>query len=224
LVESELYGSVRGAFTGAFQTRGGLLEAAHGGTLFLDEVAELPACVQAKLLRVLEDGAYRPVGASRELKSDVRIVAATHRDLPALCAKGTFRPDLFYRLDVLRIDVPPLRERLCDVPLLVRHFLELHQAGEPAVGASSRAIAQLLALPWPGNVRELRNVVQRTLARCPGRLIEAFDLGAPHHAPGMTRLAERPRHPNTTEALQTLADHDGRLGAAALTASGARRK
>ncbi len=215
LVESELFGNVRGAYTGAFETRGGLLEEAHGGTLFLDEVAELPARVQAKLLRVLEDGVYRPLGACRELKSDVRILAATHRDLPAMCAKGEFRPDLFYRLDVLRIDVPPLRDRLCDVPLLVRHFLEIHQAGRPAVEASPRALAQLLALPWPGNVRELRNVVQRTLARGPGRRIEAFDLGTSHGSPAAARSPMAPRHPNASEALRALADHDGRLTATA---------
>ena len=215
LVESELFGSVRGAYTGAFQTRGGLLEAAHGGTLFLDEVAELPACVQAKLLRVLEDGSYRPLGASRELKSDVHIVAATHRDLPAMCAKGDFRLDLLYRLDVLRIDVPPLRERLCDVPLLVRHFLEVHRAGSSSVEASPWALAQLLALPWPGNVRELRNAVRRTLARCPGSLIEAFDLGAPQFSRAAAPSEVAPKRPNTCEALRALADHGGRLAATA---------
>ena len=135
LVESELFGSTRGAFTGASQTRPGLFDAARGGTLLLDEIGELPRSVQAKLLRVLEAGSYRPLGAIREKQAEARVLAATNRDLAKLCASGEFRLDLYYRVAVLRIDLPPLRERRADIPGLVQHFIA--RAGPPAAGGRS---------------------------------------------------------------------------------------
>lgn len=153
LVEGELFGSLRGAYTGAVRDRQGLLEAAAGGTLFLDEVGELPASVQATLLRVLDGGGVRPLGATRERVVDVRIVAATNRDLAAEVARGRFREDLLFRLDVLRIHVPPLRERMADIPLLAQAVAE-----KPL---SAELLRELMAWHWPGNVRELAAAVRR---------------------------------------------------------------
>ncbi len=161
LVESELFGHAKGAFTGAHQASPGAFVSAHGGTLFLDEVAELPLEVQPKLLRALETGVVHPLGDSREREVDVRIIAATHRDLPAAVASGAFRKDLYYRLAVLVADVPPLRERLEDLPLLAHHFVTL--AGRPDFHLSSALLERLAAHPWPGNVRELRNVIERSI-------------------------------------------------------------
>ena len=163
LVESELFGSLRGAFTGAIHTRPGLFDAARGGTLLLDEIGELPRSVQAKLLRVLEAGSYRPLGAVREKQAEARVLAATNRDLARLCASGEFRLDLYYRVAVLRIDLPPLRERRADIPGLVQHFIA--RAGRPPQAIAPEAMARLLAHGWPGNVRELRSVVERMLLR-----------------------------------------------------------
>ncbi len=155
---SELFGHVKGAFTGAQRDRRGLFALAHGGTLFLDEVAELPPRVQALLLRVLQDGRYRPVGAERTRHADVRLVAATHRDLDAMVAEGSFREDLLYRLRGARIDVPALRERADDVPLLVAHFLAEQKS---SLSIAPAAMRQLVRAPWPGNVRQLRAEVIR---------------------------------------------------------------
>jgi transcriptional regulator with PAS, ATPase and Fis domain len=164
IFESEVFGSVRGAFTGAVRDHGGLIGAARGGTLFLDEVGELSLALQAKLLRLLEDGSYRRVGATHEAKADVRVVAATNRDLLTASEAGTFRTDLFFRLDVLRITIPPLRERRGDIPLLANHFLSTLARGRSLRQPTSGALRQLVAYPWPGNVRELKHTVERTLA------------------------------------------------------------
>jgi DNA-binding NtrC family response regulator len=165
LVESSLFGHVRGAFTGAVGDRAGLLEEADGGTLFLDEIGELPLDVQPKLLRALEKREVRPVGSNATRKVDVRIVAATNRSLEAEVNAGRFRADLYYRLAVVRVDLPPLRARTDDIPMLVRHFVEvLAPPGSSRPRLSDRAITALSSQPWPGNVRELRNAVERALS------------------------------------------------------------
>lgn len=164
LLESELFGHVKGAFTGATATREGLFSTARGGTLFLDEIAEVAPSLQAKLLHVLENGTVRPVGANREVPTDVRIVAATHRDLHERVASGAFREDLLYRLDVVSIQIPPLRHRPEDIPALIEHFLERARLKNPrsAVrGFSKAALERLLDHRWPGNVRELEHLVER---------------------------------------------------------------
>jgi two-component system response regulator HydG len=169
LLESELFGHVRGAFTGATQAKEGLLTAASGGTLFLDEIAEMPLPLQAKLLRAVQEGEVRPVGDTRVFGVDVRFVCATHRDLRALVARGLFREDLYYRLKVLSLRVPPLRERRDDVLPLARSFLSLEK--RPAAGFTAGAEAALLAYPWPGNVRELGNAVKHGAALARGAAI-----------------------------------------------------
>jgi DNA-binding NtrC family response regulator len=165
LLESELFGHVKGAFTSAHQARDGLFSHAHGGTLFLDEIGEMPRALQAKLLRVLEERRIRPVGGNVQLAVDVRIIAATNRDLAAEVRAGRFREDLYYRLNVLEVRLPPLRERREDIPALTRYFI---QTLSPELGIAPPAfddedLALLCVQPWPGNVRELRNVVERCL-------------------------------------------------------------
>jgi DNA-binding NtrC family response regulator len=177
LIESELFGYVKGAFTGAHHNHEGLLEVADGGTVFLDEIGELPIDLQVKLLRAIQEKEIRPVGGTRRIKIDVRIVAATNRDLQAAVAEGRFRKDLFFRLNVVSIKLPPLRERQMDIPLLAEHFLE---RAAPAHGGarqfSEEAMARLVAYEWPGNVRELENCVERTLAFAAGPRLEVGDL------------------------------------------------
>jgi two-component system response regulator HydG len=178
LLESELFGHVKGAFTGATSTRAGLLAEADGGTLFLDEIGELAPGLQAKLLHVLERSSVRPVGADRETSVDVRIVAATNRDLRA--AAGAFRQDLLYRLDVLAITVPPLRDRKEDIPDLVSHFLAESLArypDSPVRRFSPEALAALAAQPWPGNIRQLAHAVQRTVLLAVRESVTPADLG-----------------------------------------------
>ena len=178
LAEGELFGAERGAFTGAVSTRVGLFEQANRGTLFLDEVTEMPLALQAKLLRVLEDGKIRRVGASVETRCDVRVIAATNRDPMIAVEQGRMRRDLLYRLDVLRIDVPPLRERSDDLPMLVDHFLRacVERHGKPVAGVEPDAWPALLEHDWPGNIRELRNVVERAYMRARGDSLTARDL------------------------------------------------
>lgn len=177
LIESELFGHVRGAFTGATQSRQGLLAAAQGGTVFLDEVAELPVELQSKLLRALQEREVRPIGSNERFPLEARIVAATNQDLKAAIARGTFRKDLYFRLDVVSIMVPPLRERRADIPALVRHFIERHGGRESGTTeVSYDTMARMLAYDWPGNVRELENCVQRALALSSGSQIEVRDL------------------------------------------------
>jgi two-component system NtrC family response regulator len=175
LLESELFGHVRGAFTGASTTRAGLFRQADGGTLLLDEIGDMSSELQAKLLRVLEEGIVVPVGAERGVAVNVRILAATHRDLEGCVKDGTFREDLYYRLNVLRIRVPPLRERREDVLPLAEHFLAL--AGDPPKALTAAAREALAAYPWPGNVRELKNVIERASVVARGALIDLADLG-----------------------------------------------
>ncbi len=165
LFESELFGHMRGAFSGAVQNRKGLTQEADGGTLFLDEVGELPLDVQPQLLRFLETGEVRPIGQNRSLRIDTRVVAATNRDLRAMIREGAFREDLYYRLNVLPVELPPLRERREDVPRLASHFLTrfARRYGKPVSGISKKAMLVLKSYDWPGNVRELENVIERGL-------------------------------------------------------------
>src|SRR6185437_3291951 len=169
LLESTLFGHVRGAFTGASSTRAGLFDVADGGTLFLDEIGEMSLGMQAKLLRVLQDGEIRAVGGERSRRVDVRVIGATHRDLEGMVAAGTFREDLFYRLNVISLRVPALRERSEDIPLLFEHFARKH-APERTVKVSRAAMAKLIAFPWPGNVRQLENEVRRALVLADGTI------------------------------------------------------
>ena len=180
LMESELFGYVKGAFTGAAQNRLGRLEQAQGGTLFLDEIGDLDLGLQTKLLRVLQEREFSPVGSDQVRKVDVRIMAATNRDLKAMVGEGKFREDLFYRLDVYSIVVPPLRERREDVPLLAQAFLdELSADTDKSVHRiSPEAIEVLMRYSWPGNIRELHNAIERSLLSCKGDTIAAQDL--PH--------------------------------------------
>ena len=165
LIESELFGYVKGAFTGAMQSKQGLMEAAHGGTLFLDEIGEMPLEMQAKLLRSLQQREIKPVGSTEQRKIDVRVVAATHRDLEQAIKKGEFREDLFFRLNVVQIKLPPLRERKSDIPLLVAGFLEKFSSpDEPIREFTEEAASKLMAYDWPGNVRELENSIERAIA------------------------------------------------------------
>jgi two-component system response regulator HydG len=178
LLESELFGHARGAFTGATHDRPGLFEAAHGGTLFLDEVGEVPAAMQAKLLRVLQEREVRRVGENVSRKVDVRLVAATNRQLPAEVASGRFRQDLYYRLRVIELKVPPLRERRDDLLPLARLLLAeaTERLGRRVMGLSPEAAEQLLRYEWPGNVRELGNALERAVALCEGSRVEKDDL------------------------------------------------
>jgi DNA-binding NtrC family response regulator len=178
LIESELFGHTGSAFTGAKQPRAGLIEAADGGTLFLDEIGELPAPVQPKLLRSLQEGAVRRVGAIAEQPVNLRVVAATNRDLEQDVRNGRFREDLFWRLNVIRLNAPPLRERPFDIPLLVEHFVNkaAEAARKPSLDVSSEALAVLTAYSWPGNVRELENAIERAVAFARGTVITPDDL------------------------------------------------
>jgi transcriptional regulator with GAF, ATPase, and Fis domain len=174
LVDSELFGHERGSFTGATATKLGWFERANGGTLFLDEVAELPLAAQVRLLRVLQDGSLERVGSGRSSHVDVRVVTATHRDLRAMCAAGTFREDLWYRISVFLVRIPPLRDRMQDVPALASHFA--HRAGQRLTGIplvpKPDEIAALLAYRWPGNVRELAAVIERAAILGRGHRLE----------------------------------------------------
>ncbi len=178
LLESELFGHVKGAFTDARTDRLGVFREAEKGTLFLDEIGELPMQLQAAMLRVLQERVVRPVGANREVKIDVRVIAATNRDLHDAAEKGQFRPDLLFRLDVLRLDVPPLRERGDDVLLLTRHFLSLASVRheKQITSLSPEATDLLMKHHWPGNVRELQNVIERAVLACDGNRIEVWHL------------------------------------------------
>jgi two-component system response regulator PilR (NtrC family) len=193
LMESEFFGHTKGSFTGAVAAKEGLFQAAEGGTLLLDEIADLPLHMQVKLLRVIQEKGVRPVGAPREVAVDVRILSATHRNLADLVAAGRFREDLFYRINVIELRVPPLRERLSDVPLLARHIVARLAArmGVPAPGIAGEALRLLGQYHYPGNVRELENVLERALALSGGNDITARDIqiragaapGAPPDAP-----------------------------------------
>jgi DNA-binding NtrC family response regulator len=175
LIESELFGYEKGAFTGALKSKAGLFQSAHGGTIFLDEIGELPLEMQAKLLRVLQEKEVRPVGSNEKSKVDVRVIAATNRDLEAAYRNGTFRKDLFFRLNVVTVHLPSLRERRADIPLLVHWFLDRYAPGK-SMQVTSLAMKCLLQYSWPGNVRELENCIERAVALGDNRTIDVGDL------------------------------------------------
>jgi transcriptional regulator with PAS, ATPase and Fis domain len=179
LIEAELFGHVKGAFTGATQDRAGLIESANGSTLFLDEIGELPLEAQSRLLRVLQEGEIRRVGSTDRTYVNVRLVAATHRNLLEMVAKGQFREDLYYRLNVIELRCPPLRERTGDILLLAESFLERvkHQMNRSELKFSGDARSAIECHAWPGNVRELGNVIERAVVLCEGPLIDYSDLG-----------------------------------------------
>jgi len=193
IIESELFGHVKGAFTGATQTHEGMFVYAQGGTLFLDEISELPFALQAKLLRVIEERRIRPVGSEREVPVDARIIAATNRDLIPEVAAGRFRSDLFYRLDVVTLTIPPLRERTEDIPALAAHFLRQMSAqlGVGSIPMGPEVLDRLKAYRWPGNARELRNLVERSLilGQFPLQSIGAAEEQVPPSAPAAVDLS-----------------------------------
>ncbi len=198
VLESELFGHVKGAFTGATAARKGLFEAAAGSTVFLDEIGETPPSVQVRLLRVLQEREVKPLGANEVRAVDVRVVAATNRDLAAEVTAGRFRQDLFYRLNVVSIDVPPLRARLEDVPLLAMHFLRKHASrhGRRAVRLEPAALELLMSSDWPGNVRELENAIERAVVMSSGDVLARADLAGTVTSTGssgvVTRTSRRP--------------------------------
>jgi len=206
LLESELFGFTRGAFTGAVASKLGLFEEANGGTLLLDEIAEMPAALQVKLLRALQSGEIRRLGATQATTIDVRVIAATNRNLAAMISDGSFREDLFYRLNVIGVVLPPLRERREDIPALAEHFMT-RAAGKLGrdVRLSAEVVERLLRYPWPGNVRELENAIERAAILARGDTIAPEDL-PPHVAAGLN-LGPSPTLPRQTTLAETERDH-----------------
>jgi two-component system, NtrC family, response regulator HydG len=200
LLESELFGHVKGAFTGAQRDQKGLFDAADGGTIFLDEIGDIPLSTQVRLLRVLQEGEIKRVGAADSVKVDVRVIAATHRDLPKLVKTGKFREDLFYRLNVIAIPLPPLRERVDDVALLAHHFVRRYadRLGKRVRTLSPEAIELLCGYRWPGNVRELENAIERAVVLCRGDAVTPSDL--PPAVTGRTAPLVRESSANGEEA------------------------
>lgn len=194
LLESELFGYMKGAFTGATTNKAGLFEVANGGTIFLDEIGETTLATQVKLLRVLQEREFRRVGGTQDVKVDVRVIAATNKDLEKAVAAGAFREDLYYRLDVIPITLPPLRQRTEDIPLLTQHFLEkfARAAGKPVPTVSDGAMKLLMAHEWRGNVRELENLIERAVAFGDGATIREEDVAGWLHRPA---VAPKPVHP-----------------------------
>jgi DNA-binding NtrC family response regulator len=192
LIESELFGYVKGAFTGAQHGKQGLLEAAHGGTLFLDEIGDMPVDLQAKLLRALQEHEVKPVGSTERRRIDVRIIAATNRDLETAIKTGGFRQDLYFRLNVVQIKLPALRERKSDIPLLVMSFLDkFSDPQRPARTISEDAMRRLIAYDWPGNVRELENAIERAVALGSGPILHVADLPSNLQYPSSERAPEK---------------------------------
>jgi transcriptional regulator with PAS, ATPase and Fis domain len=226
LIESELFGHVKGAFTGADHSKRGLLQVADEGTVLFDEIGELPLLLQAKLLRSLQEKEIRIVGSTERIPVNIRVIAATNRDLEAEVRAGTFRHDLFYRLNVVQIRVPALRERSSDIPLLAHYFLKKFSGpDEPVKTISDGAIRRLMAYDWPGNIRELQNTMESAMALTSHSILTAEDLASiPSHASGTTHkcrvvasLAEVERHAVVNAMLQTGGD---KLAAARLLCIG----
>jgi transcriptional regulator with PAS, ATPase and Fis domain len=195
LLESELFGHEKGSFTGAQHLKTGLIEVAEGGTLFIDEVAEMSPALQAKLLRVLEDGHYRRVGSTQDAHADVRVVAATNKPLEEEQKAGRFREDLFYRLNVITVDLPPLQDRREDIPALVEHLLADRQFGPTRYRVDDEALAALVRYEWPGNIRELANVLERAQILADGAVITLYDL------PESIQMATSPAETMSEEPL-----------------------
>ena len=220
LFESELFGHVRGAFTGATDHKQGLFEAAHGGTIFLDEVGELPLAVQGKLLRALETGEVQRVGSLETKIVDVRVIAATNRNLEDDVRKGTFRSDLYYRLNVVELDIPPLRERSEDVPYLIASFVRRYADAfsKPITGLTPAAERLLTEAEWPGNVRQLRNVIERACLLCEGHLITERDIASAAGARPSASTEEPPPPappPGKDDVARALSDTAGNKALAA---------
>lgn len=213
LIASELFGHEKGAFTGALQRRLGRFEAANGGTIFLDEIGELPMETQITLLRVLQEREIERVGSSQSIPIDVRIIAATNRDLKAAVAEGTFRRDMYYRLNVFPIHMPSLRERVEDIPLLVEHMIQLYarKVGKTFRSIAKSTVALLSAYDWPGNIRELQNVIERAVILCEGEVFSVDESLTKHES----FRVSRPVAP----LAATLADHEREVIEAALAAS-----
>ena len=216
LIESELFGHEKGSFTGATERKMGVFELAHRGTLFLDEIGEMPLELQTRLLRVLETGKVRHIGGASEIPVQVRIIAATHRDLTKLVMNKQFREDLFYRLYVVPIKIPPLRERRKDIPLLVHHFLEMFRKEGTKKTFTHAALRKLVRQPWVGNVRELKNVIQRAIFLTVDDVIDEADLlpllpPSSHKTPGKESL----RHGEKESIIQMLKDCNGNVTLAA---------
>jgi DNA-binding NtrC family response regulator len=216
LLDSQLFGHRRGAFTGAIADHNGVFQTANGGTLFLDEIAEIPLALQVKFLRVIQEKEFTPLGASRPIKVDVRIIAATNRDLEDEVRKGTFREDLFYRLNVVPLHLPPLRERREDIPLLIEHFIATfsteYKVEPKKVGLE--ALEQLVKYPWPGNIRELQNMIERMFALSRSNEITLADLPGP-----IAGFEEKPLNFQELTELPTLEDMEKSLITAALRKS-----
>ncbi|NOY39564.1 MAG: sigma-54-dependent Fis family transcriptional regulator [Nitrospirae bacterium] len=204
LIESELFGHKRGSFTGAVTDKKGLIEEAEGGTLFLDEIGNLPLPLQSKLLRVLQEKEYRPVGDKKSIKVDTRFITATNKDLSAMVKAGTFREDLFYRLDIFPIHVPPLRERREDIPLLAYHFLRKYseELGKEVKNISAEAMRILTSCRWPGNIRELENTIQRAILLADNSTIKPETLG--FLTPSRTELSRTEQPPRNIEELKEM--------------------
>jgi transcriptional regulator with GAF, ATPase, and Fis domain len=214
--ESEFFGHRKGAYTGATADRDGRFRLAHAGTLFMDEIGVMPPPAQAKILRVLEDGEFDRLGDAEPTRVDVRVIAATNADLDAEAAAGRFRQDLFYRLNVMRIVLPPLRERAEDIPLLAEHFVRRIAArlGRPVPRLAPEAVAEMRAYSWPGNVRELRNVIERALILDPGPVLRAVDPGGP--AAGAAGATGGPRNGGPRDSGEGRAPADLNLRTALL--------
>ena len=220
LMESEFFGHLKGSFTGASADHEGLFKAADGGTLFLDEIADLPLVMQVKLLRVIQEKSIRAVGAHHEESIDVRIISASHRDLEAMVADGSFRQDLYYRINVIGVTVPPLAERGDDIERLVRYLIERYNRDNAAaVGIDDEALAALAAYPFPGNVRELENILERALALCENELITVDDLQLPDAEPAdaarSASLGEMTRDLEKEQIVSALEKHRWNQSAAA---------
>jgi len=222
LLESELFGYKKGAFTGATRDKPGRFQVARDGTIFLDEIGEITPALQVRLLRVLQDRSFEPLGSSQSLPTEARIIAATNRDLAAMVKRGEFREDLFYRINVVRLDLPPLRQRKEDIPLLVNHFISRfnHMQTKNIDGVSNEVLSLLMAHHWPGNVRELENVIERAFVICTGAFIEIGCLpeelsGAERPAVGQEDIASARRMSEAQTILNALRrNHFNRAAAA----------
>jgi formate hydrogenlyase transcriptional activator len=217
LIASELFGHEKGAFTGATQRRLGRFELAEEGTIFLDEVGELPAETQITLLHVLQEREFQRVGGNQSIRANARVIAATNRDLEAAIAEGTFRSDLFYRLNVFPIEIPPLRERKEDIPLLVEYFIDrfARKAGKSIRGISKNTLGLLVSYPWPGNIRELQNIVERSVI-----VLETENFSVDASWLSRKPLTDEPK--SQSELSQKLAAQEKEMIEAALRASGGR--
>ncbi len=208
LLESELFGHIKGSFTGAVTTKPGLFEVADGGTLFLDEVGNISPAIQAKLLRVLQEREFTPVGGTKAKKVDIRLIAATNRDLEKMIKEETFREDLYYRLNIVPISIPPLKERQEDIPLLASHFLKKYaeEMGKPVKGFSPEAMKRLMRYSWPGNVRELENVIERSVVMIDEEMVQAEHLVLPVQAEE-EREGQEIQIPVTSDELKEIKKH-----------------